>query len=82
MIFSRNHPQPNRVILNHLPTADIAETLRASAACTDQVSPLFTFPFSYKEQKTKANQKKEKYLYTLDQDPQPLGAISDDLRWS
>lgn len=46
MIFSRNHPQPNRVILNHLPTADIAETLRACAAYTDQVSPLFTFPFS------------------------------------
>ena len=33
-----------------------------------------------KTKKTKANQKK--YFYTLDQDPQPLGSISDDLRWS
>ena len=25
MIFSSNHPQPNLVILNHLPIADTAE---------------------------------------------------------
>ena len=43
MIFSRNHLQPDRVILNHLPTAYIAETLGARAACTNQA---FTFPFS------------------------------------
>ena len=39
MAFSRNHPQPNLVILNHLPTADTAGNMQSVFSLHRPVPP-------------------------------------------